>query len=696
MAGKDKFVLDTVFRAIDRITAPVRRIQGGMRRLGQTAERVFSRVNKSMAKAHQGLKTAGKWITGTAVVGGAALWKLGQAGASFEEAITAVGAVGLQTRDQIADLEKEALRLGSTTQFTATQAANAMEIMARAGFSNAEIMSGVGGVLDAAAASGLEMAEVANHVSNVMKGMGLEAAEAGRVADVLTVASSATNSSIGSLGESMKNLSPVAKQFGVSLEDAVGMVALLQDVGLDASEAGTATSTMLTKLATPTDAIAKQMKKLGITFQDSYGNMLPPLEIFAQMQEAAGKLGGNMEQVAFFSELVGLRGQKAALNLKELFTSDKGQRLTRALDKALGSSREMSELRADNFRGDIEKLSSAVEGLQIKLFETQSGPLRDLVQGMTEWVSANEKLIVSKFTEWMKDVHRIGRAIADNWDEITTWAKRLAYAVVVFYGIRAAVKAAMVMTAIYNGVVATATFLHGLYSAAALASSMAGLTFAGVLKAIALAALPALKVLGLVGAAILAIAAAIDQLLKLVDEVGGWGGLWAGAKSLLTEGSFFAGVDEHMNEQARKRAKAEAARAKATEHIAPEIGAIGTESFMKGILDQIPALEKDLGGVGEIGGSAFTQSIIDTMPGLQAELDRLNVPRIVIEHQAVGGSDPGVAQMVSDRSVMHDIRESIQTTESRLTIEDQSGRAKLETPKRSGITLRQSAPSGAM
>lgn len=117
---------------------------------------------------------------------------------------------------------------------------------------------------------------------------------------------------------------------------------------------------------------------------------------------------------------------------------------------------------------------------------------------------------------------------------------------------------------------------------------------------------------------------------------------------------------------------------------------------MKGILDQIPALEKDLGGVGEIGGSAFTKSIIDSMPGLQAELDRLNVPRIVIEHQAVGGSDPGVAQMVSDRSVMHDIRESIQTTESRLTIEDRTGKATLTTPKRSGIELRQPAPSGAL
>src|SRR5690606_41224893 len=100
-----------------------------------------------------------------------AAYKIGQAGADFEEAITAVGAVGLQTREQIADLEKEALRLGATTKFTATEAANAMETMARAGFTNQEILAGVGGVLDAAAAFGLEIAEGAKHVANAQKGM---------------------------------------------------------------------------------------------------------------------------------------------------------------------------------------------------------------------------------------------------------------------------------------------------------------------------------------------------------------------------------------------------------------------------------------------------------------------------------------------------------------------------------------------
>src|SRR5690606_12960419 len=144
-----------------------------------------------------------------------------------------------------------------------------------AGFSSQEILSGVGPVLSAAAASGLEIAEVANHVSNALKGMGLEASEAGRVADVLALASSKTNSSIGSLGEALSNVSATARDFGIPLEDTVASLALLQDVGLDASVSGSALNTMLTKMAKPTAEIASQMERFGVTFKDAKGNMLP-------------------------------------------------------------------------------------------------------------------------------------------------------------------------------------------------------------------------------------------------------------------------------------------------------------------------------------------------------------------------------------------------------------------------------------
>lgn len=427
-----RFSISAIFRSLDRMTKPAREMSAGVARFAKSAEKSVSGLNKQLGAVDEKLRSVGKGLLVAGAIGAAGAVVMGKAGADFEEAISGVGAVSLMTRDQIRDLEKEALRLGATTKFTATEAANAMEVMARAGFTNAEVLAGVGGILNAAAAEGAEMAEVANHVSNVLKGMGLEAAEAGRVSDVLALASARTNSSIGSLGESMKNLSPVAKQFGISLEDAVGMVALLQDVGLDASEAGTATATMLTKLAKPADEVASKMEEMGVVFKDAAGNMLPPLEVFNNMRKAADKLGGNMDQVAFFADLVGLRGQKAALNLKDLFASDKGQKLTEELKNARGSAEKMAALRMDNLKGDLTILSSTVEGLQVALFQTESGPLRGIVQGFTEWLSVNKDLIVSGFVEFMTDIR-------DSLPQIVAWIERIGKVLAVFYAFRVAV-----------------------------------------------------------------------------------------------------------------------------------------------------------------------------------------------------------------------------------------------------------------
>lgn len=697
-----EFSIHAVFRAFDRFTAPVRVMEGQVGRLTRGIKALTS-ASKAVDRVHAGLSKAGKVVAASGIAAGAAALHFGRAGADFEQAISSVGAVSLQSRGEIRELEKEALRLGATTQFTATQAANAMELMARAGFSNAEILSGVQGVLDAAAASGLEMAEVANHVSNVLKGMGLEASEAGRVADVLSLASSRTNSSIGSLGESMKNLAPVAKQFGIGLEDAVGMVALLQDVGLDASEAGTATATMLTKLSSPVDSVAKQMKKLGIVFEDSAGNMLPPLQIFENMQAASERLGGNMDQVAFFADLVGLRGQKAALNLKELFTSDKGQRLTGELNEALGVSKQMAELRMDNLLGDITILGSAIDGVKIALFNTQNGPLRKVVQETTAWVNANSELIESKFVSYLGTVR-------NNLDSIVVWTKRVAIAIAVFYSIALAVKVARVaMIAFRTAVIVSAFVVRQLrialiagqlafwvFSGSTIGATYATHGFAAATKAAGLALLPFLKILGLIAAAIAAVLIAMDQWKKLMNEIGGLESFKAGAWSFIKGEGFFKGMDEHLNEEARRRAAGQQARHAATGPAAPEIGVIGTEKWMEGLDRFKEEFDRELEETSVAGGSAFSRSIIEGMPAIQAELDRLEMPRFIVEHMARDISpethSPHMRAATEQTRHLEERR-----TEARVVIQDDTGRAIVAQPppKRGGLSL-SLQPSGGL
>ena len=317
MAGK--YSVEAVFRAIDRMSGPIAKME---KRAMAFSDRVGKRLRTIGAAPDAllgGLATIGTTAAVAAVPLGLVAKNIFDVGADYEQAISNVGAVMLKSRSEIAELDAEAKRLGATTKFTAIQAAQGMELMARAGFSSADIMAGMTGVLAAAAAEGTELAEVSNHVSNVLKGMGLEANQAGRVADVLALASSKTNSSLSSLGESMANTASTARELGVPLEAAVASVALLQDVGLDASVAGSALNTMLTKLAAPTDALKAQMRSMGVSFADANGNALPFLDILKNLAKGGNAAGGNMDRVAFFAELVGLRGQKAASNLATMF-----------------------------------------------------------------------------------------------------------------------------------------------------------------------------------------------------------------------------------------------------------------------------------------------------------------------------------------------------------------------------------------
>lgn len=405
MAGR--FSIEAIFKASDSMSRVVSSMEGRVSRFATNVGGSLKGMDKVTSRIAGGLADVTKKAAMASVAVGAlvgtAAFEVGKTGADFEQAMANVGAVSLMTRAEVKDLEVAALQLGTSTKYTATQVAGGMELMGKAGFENAQVLQGIGPILSAAAAEGAEFEEVAGHVSNMLKGMGLETTEAGRVADVLTLASARTNSSISSLGESMANVSSTARQFKIPLEQAVASVALLQDVGLDASVAGSAVNTMLTQMAAPSKKAQEQMTALGISFQDAKGDMLPLTDIFAQFAKASKKSGGNMKQVAFFAELVGLRGQKAAGNLEKLFTEGKFGKLVDELNAAEGSAKKMADLRMNTLTGDLTLLSNVADTVKIKLFDMSSGPLRSLVQGTREWLVANQDLIKSEFVKFLEN-----------------------------------------------------------------------------------------------------------------------------------------------------------------------------------------------------------------------------------------------------------------------------------------------------
>lgn len=433
MAGR--FSVEAVFKAVDRITAPVSRMQNRVGKFTRSMRSNFTRLNRSVSNFTAGIKRGAVVMAAALAIGTGAMANVVAAGAEFEQAITNVGAVSLRTRAEIAPLEKMALDLGRTTKFTSAQAANAMEVLARAGFSTNEILAATPAVLNAAAASGLEIAEVADHVSNALKGMGLETTQAAMVADVLTLASSKTNSSIGSLGESIRNVASTARQLNIPLNEVTAAVALLQDVGLDASVAGSAFNTMLTKMAAPTTAIQKKMKRFGITFKDAQGNMLPFQKVLQQLSVASKKAGGNFDKVAFLAELVGLRGQKAASNLGTLFESGKFSKLADELNNAAGAAERMANIRMDTVNGSLLLLNSAVDAVKVKIFGLNNGPLKNTIDLITKWISANEDLIATKVGDFLAN-------IIDNFEEIVRTGRQIAGVTVAYMGLVIALKLA--------------------------------------------------------------------------------------------------------------------------------------------------------------------------------------------------------------------------------------------------------------
>ena len=396
MAGR--FTVETVFKGTDNTSSVISTIE----RHAKAMERGLS---GAADKTFGALRQVGSAMayTGVAAVGaGLAFAQAIAPGADFDAAMSSVGAVSLMTRDQVADLEAKARELGKTTKYSATEVAGGMEMMGKAGFDNGQIIAGIGPILAAAAAEGADFGETTSIVSNVMKGMGLSMSETGRVADVLTLAGARTNSSISSLGESMAIVAPTARQLKVPLEDAVSAVAMLQDVGIDASTSGSAVATMLTNLSKPSKEVAAKMKAMGVSFQDAHGDMLPFKDVIGQLAKAGKHAGGNMAQVAFFADLVGLRGQKAALNLKDL--TGPMAKLRSELGSAAGSAERMGALKLDNFKGDMTKLSNLATDVGIDFFDLVKGPLRDAAQGTRAWLADNQDLIRSDVAGWIRGI----------------------------------------------------------------------------------------------------------------------------------------------------------------------------------------------------------------------------------------------------------------------------------------------------
>ncbi|MBD9898876.1 phage tail tape measure protein [Enterococcus faecium] len=368
----------------------------------QDAVKTFEKNSNSMTtavgKVMQGTGAAmTKYITTPLIGVGVAAAKVG---GDFEAQMSRVKAISGATGDTFEQMKQQAIDLGAKTAFSAKESAAGMETLASAGFSAQEIMKAMPGLLDLAAVSGGDVALASENTATALRGFGLEASEAGHVADVFARAAADTNAEVGDMGEALKYVAPVANSMGISLEETAAAIGIMSDAGIKGSQAGTTLRGALSRLARPTKAMQDTMDNLGVSFYDADGKMKPLKTQVELLKKAFEGLTPEQQQNA----LVTLYGQESLSGMMALI--DKGPdslgKLTKSLKDSDGAADDMARTMQDNMNSSIEQMFGAFESAAIviqKILAPSIKKVADAISGLVEkFVSAPEstqKLIVA-------------------------------------------------------------------------------------------------------------------------------------------------------------------------------------------------------------------------------------------------------------------------------------------------------------
>jgi len=402
-------------RIIDKATRPLQSIANAFKKMGDSARKNnkhltktqkaingiskvqnrLNRVNANLQRQTRGIGSQAMGVAALALSFKAAL----NPAIKFEQAMKNLEAVAFGAADatvpvakNMALLSGQAKKLGASTAFSASQAAEGQIFLAKAGFKTNQILATMPSLLDLASASGAELGRTSDVLSDLLGAFGMKAGESGRLADVLAAATSSANVDMETLFETLKVAAPIGVAAGQSMEGMVAATAILGNVGIKGSMAGTALKNSLVNLASPAAKGAKMLKSLGIDVADSAGNMLPMEKILLNLGKSAKKLS-QTKRIEAFSAVFGKIAMAGALNLEKAVTSGDFQKMVTNLENADGVARKMAKIRMDSTEGSIVQLMSAVEGLAISFGSILTPILRRVAEAMIAITSPISDLI---------------------------------------------------------------------------------------------------------------------------------------------------------------------------------------------------------------------------------------------------------------------------------------------------------------
>lgn len=413
-----------------------------LQKIGATGEKLQTVGNKISSVGQKLLPVTGV-VTG---LGTAAV----KTAADFDSAMSKVAAVSGATGSDFDSLRDKAREMGAKTKFSATEAADAMNYMAMAGWKTEDMLSGIEGVMYLAAASGEDLATTSDIVTDALTAFGLTAADSGHFADVLVAASSNANTNVSMMGETFKYCAPVAGALGFSVEDTAEAIGLMGNAGIKASQAGTSMRSIMTNLTGDVKLSGAAIGDVTIATTNADGSMRSLSAILADCRVA---FGGMMEaEKANNAEtLVGKNAMSGFLALMNAAPEDI-EKVSGAVNNCKDAAKNMADTMQDNLEGQLTILKSQLQELAISFRDLLMPAVRSIVSGLQRMVNVLNAMpdgvkrvlmIVALLAAALGPVLIIIGKTLSAIGTIMTWAPKLAGAISAVKGAFAALSATM-------------------------------------------------------------------------------------------------------------------------------------------------------------------------------------------------------------------------------------------------------------
>lgn len=379
--GQDKY--DALHREIVETEEELRRLQ----QEAATTNTALSKIDvagQKMEAVGNSIADAGKKMMGvTTVIGGVGVAAVKTA-ADFDSAMSQVAAVSGATGKDFDALRNKAREMGAKTKFSATEAAEAMNYMAMAGWKTEDMLSGIEGIMNLAAASGEDLATTSDIVTDALTAFGLSAKDSGHFADILAAASSNANTNVSMMGETFKYCAPIAGALGFSAEDTAEAIGLMANAGIKSSQAGTALRTIMNNLAGDVKISGKAIGDVTIATTNADGSMRDLSDILADCRSAFGNLTES-EKAQAAESLVGKNAMSGFLALMNAGEGDI-EKLSSAIDNCDGSAEKMAMTMQDNLAGQLTILKSQLQELAISFGDILMPAIRSIVSKLQGFV----------------------------------------------------------------------------------------------------------------------------------------------------------------------------------------------------------------------------------------------------------------------------------------------------------------------